>query len=121
MGVFKLNKLSKGVLQVGIAVGIEICTYLIIRPKNLEMFFFIWIFILTFILFYNVLFTGAGNIPPKSIPCAAIFSNKTGHKKENFFKSSRAKDKLLGGINDPINMIYLVGIVINIIAYRIVM
>lgn len=116
-----MNISSKRVLLMAIPGLIECLVYFIVRAKNLEMFFFIWIFVFALLLIYNIFFTGANNDPPKGMGCAFTVSSSTDDSKNHIFEVSKTKNRVLGGIKDPINIVYLLYSVGNIIGYIVVM
>lgn len=115
-----MNICGKRVLSMAIPGLIECLVYFIVRTNNHEMFFFIWIFVFGLLLIYNIFFTGTNDDPPKGMGCAFTVSSSTDNSKNKIFEVSKTKNRVLGGIKDPINMIYLLYTIANIIGYIVV-
>lgn len=108
-----MTRSGKRVLKIAMPGFIQFCLYFIIRPTNLEMFFFICIAIFTVIFFYSIIYTTTNIVPPTPIPCAYNLSWKTNIKKERILSKSNIKSKIITGIKDPKNLIYLSYLVVS--------
>ncbi|MBB6216011.1 hypothetical protein HNQ80_002102 [Anaerosolibacter carboniphilus] len=100
--------------------GIELFFYMKLRPQDLEIFFFFWIFIYGALLILNIF-----NVDTIDIG-AAIGTNKDNGAQIGYLSSKAAQivtktkpsaGRMTGGILDPMNIIYLCLVLMNIIAY----
>lgn len=111
-----MKKFIKKFIGVVIFVAIESYFYFSNQPNNLEMFFMLWIFIALTLLLFNIF-----NVDGRSVGFDGKANNFVygfGATKGNATDKTRFRS--LGGVFDPINLCYIVCVIVNIIAYIIV-
>lgn len=107
-------KKYKGVI---IFAAIESSFYFAMPPNNLEIFFITWVFIAVTLLLFNIF-----NVDGRSVGFDGKANNFVfGFGANKTDSSDKTRFRSLGGVFDPINLCYLVCIIVNIMAYIIVM
>lgn len=97
--------------------------YYKLKPKDLEMFFMVWAIISLFLLLYNIFNVTSdfsiANFDPRGI--SSDRTDQTGWLLEKMYGTDKSKTRNYGGLFDPINLLYLVFLIANVIGYMIVM
>lgn len=95
----------------------ELVLFIIIKPKNFEAFFLIWIFISLLLLLDNVINKKSNNPPMYSGYTNDILGMDVFKKDKGLSK----KKRIYGGIFDEINLVYGICLIINFLGYVLVM
>lgn len=114
---YKRSFINEQRIQINIIYTmLELVLFIIIRPKNVDMFFLIWILLSLLLLLDNIINKRANN-PPKHLNCANDILGIGLLKKEMVI----SKDKrIYGGAFDEMNLVYLSCLTINFIGYMLV-
>ncbi len=113
----KMRKLARW-RQLVILVLLEAGFYLIVKPKDLAMFFFFWTVIGFASLIYNVLrIQTDGTIMSIGSNSSDAYSGLASALMEEQYKTKHTRKVSGGGIKDFVNWIYLIFLVINGILY----
>jgi hypothetical protein len=115
-----MGRIIKRSLGMIIFAGIEAYFYFKYKPKDLEMFFMIWGLIAMAFLLYNI-FNVKCDLSMMSLGTKNSLPHFTGSFLEKIYAKDRKTTRNHGGIRDPINLIYLLLVIVNIIGYTIVM
>lgn len=115
-----MNMVIKKFKGIIIFTAIETYFYLKFRPKNMEMFFMIWGLIAIALLLYNI-FNVKYDVPMMSLGSKNSLPHFTGSFLEKIYAPDRKETRNRGGIRDPINLIYLFFVIVNVIGYILVM
>lgn len=116
-----MGRIIKRSLGLIIFAGIETYFYFKYKPKDLEMFFMIWGLIAIALLLYNI-FNVKYDGPTMSVRNTINSLNQSmASSLEKTYEKDRKTTRSCGGIRDPINLIYLFFVILNVIGYIIVM
>jgi hypothetical protein len=111
---YKRSLINEQRIQINIIyIMLELFLFIIIRPKNVDMFFLIWILLSLLLLLDNIINKRANN-PPKHLTCTNDILGIGLLKKE--MAISRDK-RIYGGAFDEMNLVYLSCLTINFIGY----
>lgn len=114
-------KLIKVVIGIIVLPAIEAFFYFYYKPRDLEMFFMIWIFISLALILYNI-FNVKSDYPKIGMDSQNQPSSQlTISFLEQVYGTAKGKTRSFGGLLDPMNIFYLFFIVANIIGYIAVM
>jgi MFS family permease len=114
---YKRSLINEQRIQINIIyIMLELFLFIIIRPKNVDMFFLIWILLSLLLLLDNIINKRANN-PPKHLNCTNDILGIGLLKKD--MAISRDK-RIYGGAFDEMNLVYLSCLTINFIGYMLV-
>lgn len=116
-----MRRLIKKLMGIIIFASIETYFYFKFKPKDLEMFFMIWGLISLILLLYNIFNVKYHGSRISVDTAGQSLGQSTGDFLEKIYGTSKNKSRSLGGIKDPINLLYLFFVIVNVIGYVLVM
>lgn len=105
-----------------IFIIVEVFSYLRIRPSNLEMFFMVWAFIALALLLSNIFKVNEDNpMPGLGGDDSCNYANLATAFVEKKYNSRKRGKINHGFVFDPINLVFLILLIANIIGYAIIL
>lgn len=118
-GYFEYRKslISRQIFQISIIyIILELALFIIVKPKNIQMFLLIWILVPLVLLLDNITNRNSNN-PPKDLNYTNdIQGIDILREKRNILQDKR----IYGGVLDEINIVYLSWLMINFVGYVLV-